>query len=42
MNSDLSGEAAAPHAAFIVGLPAVLITSLTNGTSNTLILRALS
>ena len=31
MNSDLSSEAVAPHAAFIVGLPAVMITSLTNG-----------
>ena len=35
-------EEVAPPAAFIVGLSAVLITSLTNSTSNTLILSALS
>ena len=35
-------EEVAPQAAFIVGLSAVLITSLTNSTSNTLILSALS
>ena len=38
----IGGEDVAPQAAFIVGLPAVLITSLTNGTRNTLILSALS
>ena len=40
--SFIGGEDVAPQAAFIVGLPAVLITSLTNCTSNTLILIALS
>ena len=38
----IGGEEVAPQAAFIVGLSAVLITSLTNSTSNTLILSALS
>ena len=40
--SFIGGEAVAPQAAFIVGLPAVLIMSLTNGTVNTLILGASS
>ena len=31
----IGGEEVAPQAAFIVGLPAVLITSLTNDMSNT-------
>ena len=40
--SFIGGEDVAPQAAFIIGLPTVLIMSLINGTSNTLILSALS
>ena len=40
--SFISGEDVAPQAAFIVGLLAELITSLTNSMSNTLILIPLS